>query len=69
MGDARPVLPNVVVAVLFHRNGGGLRVFNSLKVERRLNWQNRWPTGRFPLPPPEVKMGFPELTPAASLSL
>jgi len=24
MGDARPVLPNVIVAVLFHRNGGGL---------------------------------------------
>jgi hypothetical protein len=49
MGDARPVLPNVIAAVLFHRNGGGLRVFNSSK-ERRLNWQNRWP---------KCKMGSP----------
>jgi len=32
MGDARPVLPNVIVAVLFHRNGDGLRFFNSSKV-------------------------------------
>ena len=32
MGDARSILPNVIVAVLFHRNGGGLRVFNSSKV-------------------------------------
>ena len=75
MRDARPVLPNVIVAVLFLRNGGGLRVFQQFKslIERCLNWQNRWPTGLFSVAhdlfPPEVKTGLPELTPAAPLPL
>jgi hypothetical protein len=63
MGDTRPVFPNVIVAVLFQRNGSGLRVFYRSLIERRLNWQNRWD-----LFPPEVKTGLPELTPRCAVT-
>jgi|SRR6516162_4419943 len=45
MGDARPVLPNVIVAVSVPQKrwrAEGFQQFKSL-IERRLNWQNRWP--------------------------
>jgi len=62
-GTPVPSLRNVIVAVLFHRNGDGLRVSNNSIASAALIGKTVGQLVVFRFPPPEVKTGLPELTP------